>query len=91
MTATEFQIASAITLARGRGPYMVGGADAIRINRLKYRAPKPAFAAQSPCGGRPEKVVEAVVVSLTSRERRTCSRSSTSRFAITGSTELGHR
>jgi hypothetical protein len=26
MTATEFQIASAITLARGRGPYMTGGA-----------------------------------------------------------------
>ena len=26
MTATEFQIASAITLARGRGPYMLGGA-----------------------------------------------------------------
>jgi hypothetical protein len=25
MTATEFQIASAITLARGRGPYMFGG------------------------------------------------------------------
>ena len=27
MTATEFQIASAITLARGRGPYMAGGAE----------------------------------------------------------------
>src|SRR5580704_4411819 len=30
MTATEFQIASAITLARGRGQYMAGGEEWIR-------------------------------------------------------------
>jgi hypothetical protein len=30
MTATEFQIASAMTLAHGRGPYMAGGAEWIR-------------------------------------------------------------